>query len=93
MRRRPSRHLSNERIVLRRQVVEGRDVPPGDDQHVHGRLRVDVLDRDEAIVLVDDGAGYLPGDDPAEQAFRHVIRSTPSSELRSSCGTALLGLP
>ncbi len=33
---------------------------PRHDQHVHRRLRVDVLEGDDAIVLVDDGAGISP---------------------------------
>ena len=38
----------------------------GNDQHVHRRLRADVAERGDAVVLVDDGGRNLAGDDLLE---------------------------
>ena len=46
-------HLTDQCIVFRRQFIHRRNVPAGNHQHVHRRLAVDVLEGDEAIVLVD----------------------------------------
>ena len=41
-------------------LAEGLDVPLGDDEQMDVRLRVDVLDRDEAVGAVDDGRRPSP---------------------------------
>ena len=43
--------LSHERLILDRQIVGRRNVFPRHDQHVKGRLRVDVVEREEVRVL------------------------------------------
>src|SRR5947207_481400 len=50
----------DENVVLRGQVREARDVSFGDHEHVHGALGVDVVEREDRVVLV----GH-PGRDPA----------------------------
>ena len=54
-RRAPSHHLADQAVVLGSELVEAGDVASRDDQHVRRRLRVDVLEGDDAVVLVDDG--------------------------------------
>ena len=68
----PAHHLADQGVVSRRKIVQRRDVPARHDQHVHRRLRVDVLEGDDAIVLIDNRRGNLAGDDLAEQAVRHI---------------------
>ena len=63
--------LADNLIVFGPDVIERRDVPLRHDQDVRRRLRVDVVERENAIVLVDDARGYLPLDDFAEQAVGH----------------------
>ena len=64
-------HLSNDAIVTMCQVVHARDVAPGHDQDVHRRLRIDVLEGDEAIVRIDDIPGNLTSNDSAKEAICH----------------------
>jgi hypothetical protein len=61
-------HRADEIIFRRRQIVQRRHVLPRHDQHVHRRLRVDVVEGDQAIVLIDLRRGDLARDDLAEQA-------------------------
>ena len=53
-RRSAADHLANEPVVFGGNVVEGRDVAARYHQNMHRRLRVDVLDGNQPIVLVDD---------------------------------------
>ena len=62
---------ADEPIVRFVQVVQRRDVPAWHDQHVHRRLGVDVVERDQGLVLVDDGCLDLSVHDPAEEAGCH----------------------
>jgi hypothetical protein len=64
-------HRSHQCVIGRRQVVDRRDVSTRDDEHMQRRLRVDVLDGDEVVVLMDDGALDLARDDLAEEAVAH----------------------
>jgi hypothetical protein len=49
-------------------LVQGREVPPGNDQDVNRCLGLDVPERHDFLVLVDQGRGNLPAGDLAEQA-------------------------
>ena len=63
-------------------------MPAGDDQRVAAGRRVDVHERDGALVLGDDLAGQLAGDDLAEDAvgIAHRARGRPIRRPRpSSC--------
>ena len=70
-RRGAAKHDPEDVVVRRSQVVERRDVPSGDDEQMKRRLRVDVLEGDHVLVVVDEMAGDLPSDDLAEQAVAH----------------------
>ena len=70
---RPAKHRTHETIVAWRQVVQRGDVLPWHDQHVQRRLRIDVLEGHQRVVLVDDGARDFTRDDLAEEAVRVVL--------------------
>ena len=53
-RRSATDHLANEPVVFDGDVVESRDVAPWYYQNMHRRLRVDVLEGNQPIVLIDD---------------------------------------
>jgi hypothetical protein len=65
-------HFPDQPIVGVPQIVQRRDVPSRDDEDVHRRLWVDVLEGDEMLVLMDDRCRDFPFDDLAEQAISHV---------------------
>jgi hypothetical protein len=56
---RASHHLANERVIASREVVQARDMPSRNDKHVRRCLRRDVFERDDVVVLIDDGCGNL----------------------------------
>ena len=58
--------------ILRREVVERRDVTPRYDERMRGGLRVDIFQDDQVIVLIEDRAGDFASDDLAEQAVSVV---------------------
>ena len=90
-------HLAHNSVVSRLKVVQRVDVPLGDDEHVRRCLRVDVVEGEQTIVFVHDGAGNLASDDLAEQAIRHTETITPQRRLRKPTYTrsmiATLGMP
>lgn len=52
------------KVVARlRDVGDARDLRPGNDEDVDGRLRVDVSKRDDVIIFVNNVGGNLPVDD------------------------------
>ena len=55
-------------------LLGARDEALGDDEEVHGSLRVDVVDDDAAVVLVLDLRGNFPVDDALKKGFRHDVR-------------------
>src|SRR5690606_22924640 len=68
-----------QQLVTRLQVVERGDRPLGNEQHVHRRLRVDVAEGQDLLVLVDDVGRNLPGDDLVEDGACHV--ATPQGRI------------
>src|SRR4249920_2839343 len=64
----PSHHLADDRIVLDLEVQERGDVALGHDEDVRGGLRVDVVEREDAVVLVDNRSRDLAVDYLAEEA-------------------------
>ena len=62
-------HLTDQPIILSRQFVERWDVTSRHDEHVHRRLRIDVPECDEPVVLVDEVARDLAGNNSAEEAI------------------------
>src|SRR5436190_12847591 len=63
--------LSDERIIVRRQLVQRSDMAPWNDQNVRGRLRIDVVERDDVLVFVHDRRIDLAVDDSAEETLWH----------------------
>jgi len=63
--------LADDLLIFHADVVQRRDVPFRHDQHVGWRLRIDVVERENAIVFVDDAGWDFPFDDFAEQAVGH----------------------
>src|SRR5579871_3997238 len=80
------------RVLRGCQLRRRRDVLARDDEDVHRRLRVDVAERDDVVVLVHLGRGQVAGGDRAEEAVAHgcsrVARttspSTPAPRTRST---------
>src|SRR5215470_19358849 len=69
------------------------DVALGDDQQMDRRLRVDVLEREDRVVLVFDVGPALPRDDTAKDAVGHaaardapVIMTRPRSAFEKERG-------
>src|SRR5690606_11411728 len=60
--------LTEQERLLRAGVRERANVLDGDHQDVQGRLRIDVAERDDALVPVDDVPRDPALDDSAEQA-------------------------
>ena len=80
-------HRSDQGIVGGRQVVDRRNVLARDDEHVQRRLRIDVLDRDDVVVLMDDRPLDLTRDDFAEETVAHglwmiAVRAIPCRSSR-----------
>jgi len=70
-RRAAPHHLADELIVVGLEIVQGRHVRARHHQHMHRRLRTDVVERDETLVLVHLRRGNLAGDDAAEETVGH----------------------
>ena len=67
--RRPADELADDLIVFGSDVVERRNMTLRHDQNVCRRLRVDVAEREHAVVFVDDGRRDLARRDPAEETI------------------------
>lgn len=63
-------HVSGQRAVIARKIVERGHVRARNDEHVHRSLRVHVLDRDNRGIIVHRSSGDFTGDDPTEDARR-----------------------
>src|SRR5258708_7098260 len=74
--------------ILATQVVRGRDVTARHDQDVGRRLRVDVSKGKAPVRRSHLGRGKLPGDNSAEETFRHrPTRPSSGRALRSPSWT------
>ena len=71
--------MAYEGGVIVSEVVRAADVLAGNDEDMDRRLGVDILERDDPLVLVDDRTRYLPGYDIAEEAVVHF--TLPLSEI------------
>lgn len=58
-------------FILRFGVGEGGNFLQGDDQNMRGRLGIDIVESEAAIVLMDDRSGKFTVDDAFENSFRH----------------------
>lgn len=61
-------HMSEEMLLFGGDVSGGEYVSLGHDEHVRRCLRVDIADGDNVVILVEDVARYLSGDDATEYA-------------------------
>jgi hypothetical protein len=61
----------HERAVIRLKIIERRDPTLRNEQHVHGRLRIDVAERQQFIVFVNDIGRNFTSDDPVEDRVGH----------------------
>ena len=69
-------HPAHEPRIIRLQIIGGGDVPLRDHQDMSGGLRIDVAERHDFVVFIDDIRLNLTGDHAAEQAIRHVAAYT-----------------
>ncbi len=67
-------HATDELVVCRGNVVDGRDVPTRNDECMKGCLRVDILNHNQRIVFMDDFCRYFLRDDLAEKTVSHTLR-------------------
>lgn len=65
--------FTGQAFINLRQVSDGWDVLPRNDQEVRWRLRVDVAEGDDIRILVDHRGWYVTLGDPAEQAVSHGV--------------------
>src|SRR5690606_18737580 len=72
--------LTEQERLLRAGVRERANVLDGDHQDVQGRLRIDVAERDDALVPVDDVPRDPALDDSAEQAVSGCAHALMLSE-------------
>src|SRR4051812_41707755 len=78
---RDRKHLSERRDMGRLRLVQRRDVHLGNDEKVHRRLRADVVEGDDVVVVMDFPGWNLAPDDLAKNAIRvvHFLRAAFSS--------------
>ena len=70
--------VADDGFVLFREFVHADNVLFRHDEHMHGRLRLNVVDGDNQIVLIHFSRRDFPGDDLAKDAVAQIL-STPSS--------------
>jgi PPOX class probable FMN-dependent enzyme len=68
----PSQHGANQMVVGRGQVVQRRDVPSWNHEHVERSLRVDVVEGDQFVVLVCELGRNVSSRNLAKQAIGHA---------------------
>ena len=61
-------HLSQKLKIGHRQVLQGGHMFCWDDQDVHGRHRVNIAERHDLIIPMEDGSIILAANDPAKRA-------------------------
>ena len=81
-------HRARQRIVVRIQIVQRGDMTARNDQDVQGRLRVDIPDRNDLVILMDEASRDLSCDDLAEEAIVHdrwmtAVRGMPCRSART----------
>lgn len=68
-------HVPHQASVFRPQLREGRDVLLGNQQKMHWRPRVNVMERKHMVVFMNLSGGYLTQNDLAEQAVGVVCHA------------------
>ena len=59
--------LSHQNLVIVLQVIQRGNVTARDEEHMEGRLRIDILKRKDTVVLVNDRRRNFAGGDPAKE--------------------------
>ena len=59
--------LPHQNLIIVLQVVQRGNVTARDDEHMEGRLWIDILKRKDAVVLVNDRRRNFAGGDPAKE--------------------------
>src|SRR6185503_2400930 len=95
---RRQQQTTDEGALLRREVVERRDVNLRHDQTVKRRLRMNVLECEHGFVFVQPLSGQLPRNDLAEQAGRvrhghHCPPSLPAASMARRPVSARASVP
>ena len=57
----------HQNLIIVLQVVQRGNVTARDDEHMEGRLWIDILKRKDAVVLVNDRCRNFAGGDPAKE--------------------------
>ena len=57
----------HQNLIIVLQVVQRGNVTARDDEHIEGRLWIDILKRKDAVVLVNDRRRNFAGGDPAKE--------------------------
>ena len=65
--------MTEQGVIFRFGFGDAGDGPFGDDQHVLGGLRLDILKGDDLVVFVNDRSRDFAGDDLFKQGFAHDI--------------------
>ena len=63
--------VRDERLVLLPEREHALDVPLRDHEHMHGRLRLEIIERDALVILIDEGRRNLFRCNLAENAIGH----------------------
>src|SRR5919112_4444950 len=66
----PSQQTFTVRIL---EITNRSHMPGGDDQKMHGRLGVDIPERESLLRSLDDLGRNLSGHNPAKQTVRHAV--------------------
>jgi hypothetical protein len=64
-------HRSDQCIVVGIEIVEGADVPAGNDQRMEWRLGIDVPNSYQFVILINESTWDLSRDDLAEETVAH----------------------
>jgi hypothetical protein len=83
---RDQEHPANQFRITGCQVIEGGDLPLGDDQQMNRGGRLNVVDRDVPLVLIRDLGRHLFGDDLGEDGLGHKMILPGSVVVRCSRG-------
>ena len=67
------KQMSQERLIFMRRLPDSRDRLLGDDQDVHWRLRIDVPESEDQLVLIDDIGRNLTGDYFFKKRLTHTV--------------------
>lgn len=82
--------MTEQGLVLRPRFRDPRDGLLWDQKDVRGRLRGDVVEGDDQVVLIDDPGRDFTSDDFLKQGFAHKLVSRAAQNRADSAATAWL---